>query len=303
MSLFKDITLKPMQKAAIIAFCIFICFVVGQFVAGTIAQLTEPEIFSKIKSAETPHANDINLIKILQFVSAIFTFVIPPFIIASVIGGNTLTYLNINRSPSISYYIMIPIFMLCLMPFMNIVIQLNDAIILPQSLSGLETKLREMEESSKSMMTVILSGNTNLDLLINLILIAVIPALGEELLFRGVIQKHLSEWIRNPHIAIFIAAFIFSAVHFQFYGFIPRLLLGMIFGYLVYLSGSIWPAIFAHFFNNAMAILAYHYIHKGDIPENTQNFGTQPNDYFFVIVGLIIAILIARIAVKNKNIM
>jgi membrane protease YdiL (CAAX protease family) len=127
---------------------------------------------------------------------------------------------------------------------------------LPESMQSLEQNFKAAEESSKNMVNVMISGTSISALIINILLVGLLPAVGEELLFRGVIQKHLAAMFKNQHVAIFIAAFLFSAVHFQFYGFIPRLMLGMIFGYLVYYSGSMWTAIFAHFFNNSMAVIA-----------------------------------------------
>jgi membrane protease YdiL (CAAX protease family) len=177
---------------------------------------------------------------------------------------------------------------------MNIIIIWNQSLQLPESLSGLEKSLQSMEESGLKMTEIMLAGNGFGSLLINLLLMAVIPAIGEEFLFRGVIQKHLIEWTRKPHLAIIISAIIFSAVHFQFYGFIPRVILGMIFGYLVFYSGSLWPAIFAHFFNNAMAVMAYKYAGDSLGQSEIDTFGTTSSDFYFILIGLVIAYFIGR---------
>jgi membrane protease YdiL (CAAX protease family) len=101
-------------------------------------------------------------------------------------------------------------------------------------------------------------------LLINLLMLAIIPAVGEEFIFRGCLQKIFGRWIGNYHIAIWITAIIFSGIHFQFYGFMPRMLLGALFGYLLVWSGSLWLPILAHFMNNGVAVVtAYVFQQQG----------------------------------------
>jgi membrane protease YdiL (CAAX protease family) len=115
--------------------------------------------------------------------------------------------------------------------------------------------MKQMEEDAKLLTEALLKMDNIRDLLFNLFLIAIIPAIGEEMFFRGVIQKKLKNILRNPHIAILITSFIFSAIHMQFFGFLPRFFLGIILGYLFYYSGSLWMPIIAHFINNALAVL------------------------------------------------
>ena len=112
-----------------------------------------------------------------------------------------------------------------------------------------------MEENAKLLTERFLKMDKIGDLLFNLFLIAIIPAIGEEMFFRRVIQKKLKNILRNPHIAILITSFIFSAIHMQFFGFLPRFFLGMVLGYLFYYSGNLLMPIIAHFTNNALAIL------------------------------------------------
>jgi membrane protease YdiL (CAAX protease family) len=88
-----------------------------------------------------------------------------------------------------------------------------------------------------------------------MLMLAIIPALGEELIFRACFQKVLGRWTGNYHLAIWLSAIIFSSIHFQFYGFFPRMFLGALFGYLLVWSGSIWLPILAHFLNNGMAVV------------------------------------------------
>jgi membrane protease YdiL (CAAX protease family) len=123
--------------------------------------------------------------------------------------------------------------------------------------------MKQMEDSAEEATKAFLKMDNIGDLLFNLFLIAIIPALGEEMFFRGIIQKKLKNILRNPHVAILITSFIFSAIHMQFFGFLPRFFLGVILGYLFYYSGNLWMSVIAHFANNALAVfLAYFYSEK-----------------------------------------
>jgi len=114
-----------------------------------------------------------------------------------------------------------------------------------------------MENDAAMLTNKLLSGVSWKDFMVNMLMIAIIPAVGEEFLFRGIVQKIFYEWTRRPHLAIFISAILFSTVHMQFFGFIPRMLLGVLFGYFFYWSGNIWLSVLAHFLNNAIAIILH----------------------------------------------
>jgi len=134
----------------------------------------------------------------------------------------------------------------------------NQAIELPAFLSGLEEILKPLEAQAKEMTRALLKMDNLFDLLVNLIMVGFLAGLGEELLFRGTIQKFLTEWTKNPHFAIIFTGFVFSAIHLQFYGFFPRWALGILFGYIFYWSGNIWIPIIAHALFNGSQVLVYY---------------------------------------------
>ena len=135
-----------------------------------------------------------------------------------------------------------------------------------------------------------------------MLIIALIPAFGEELLFRGLIQKGLFKSWGNIHLAIWLSAFLFSALHLQFLGFIPRFLIGGLLGYLFFWSGSIWLPILAHFVNNATAVLLSFMINKGVINKELEEIGTQAEQgpmLFICLLSLgLLLYLIKQISVK-----
>lgn len=112
--------------------------------------------------------------------------------------------------------------------------------------------------------------------MVNMLMIALIPAIGEELFFRGIIQQYLSRGLKSIHLAVIITAFIFSFFHFQFQGFIPRMGLGILFGYLMIWSRSVWLPVLAHFINNGSAVVI-EFLNKRDIiPIGYHEFGDDP---------------------------
>jgi membrane protease YdiL (CAAX protease family) len=142
--------------------------------------------------------------------------------------------------------------MIILLPFTQLVGELNQRIIFP---GGMKEWMQSQEKSAEQTVKALLSAQSLNDLLLNLFFVAVLAGVGEELLFRGLIQRILvrkyGRWT-----GIVIAAILFSAMHMQFYGFFPRFLLGVVLGILFAYSGSLWVAILAHFFYDAMLITA-----------------------------------------------
>ncbi len=177
--------------------------------------------------------------------------------------------------------------MLSALPLVNLIAHYNAQMSLPESLSSIEEWMQKTEESAKRLTEIFLRADTPAELVLNLFIIAVIPAVGEELLFRGIIQRLFSEWTRNKHAGIWISAIIFSAVHMQFYGFIPRTLLGVLFGYMLVWSGKMWVPIIAHFVNNAAAVIVYYFISKNHLSDSIETIGAEPGDWVYAFMSLI----------------
>jgi membrane protease YdiL (CAAX protease family) len=141
------------------------------------------------------------------------------------------------------------------LPMMSAFIQWNANMHLPGFLSGFETWAREKEEELKGVTAFLTRLNSPLRLAVSLLVIAVVPAISEELFFRGVIQRNLIDWFKSRHVGVFLAAAIFSAIHMQFLGFVPRFVLGLILGYLYEWSGNILVPMAAHFTQNAFQLI------------------------------------------------
>ena len=200
---------------------------------------------------------DINTLKLMQLFQSIGMFVIPPFILSYLWSEKPLRYLQIEKKTKWWNIISVLIIMVIVIPFINLLGEFNQQLVLPKMLAELEAIMKASELQTAKITEQLLNVHSIEGLLFNIFLIALLPALGEELFFRGILQRIFQEW-KGATVAIWISAFIFSAIHFQFYGFLPRLLLGAFFGYLLVWSGNLWLPILAHFINNLMAVVFYY---------------------------------------------
>jgi membrane protease YdiL (CAAX protease family) len=145
----------------------------------------------------------------------------------------------------------------------SVFIEWNSTVNFPSFLDDFERWARDLEDSAERTTEFMTNFSSAWEMVIALLVIAVLPAIGEELVFRGLIQNELFKSTKNIHVSIWFAAFLFSAIHFQFFGFVPRLFLGALFGYLYYWSGNLSLAIFAHFVNNGVSLVALYLYQKG----------------------------------------
>lgn len=213
------------------------------------------EVLSDFSRPEVIHAN-----KLLLFLQHIGLFILPPLVFAQLVSPGVGQYLYLVKPVKTIHWLWAILAMVLAMLPINLLVEWNAGLQLPEALRWLEEIIRSAEQQAELLTEALLKDVSPLALAVNLTLIAVVPAIGEELMFRGAIQRILSQWTRNHHLGIWISAFLFSAIHFQFYGFLPRMALGALFGYMFVWSGSIWLPILAHFINNATAITIHYLI-------------------------------------------
>jgi len=167
----------------------------------------------------------------------------------------------------------------------------NANLSFPDFMEGFERWAKLEEERLAKITSLITAIDSVSELILGILVIALLPAIGEELVFRGMIQQELWRGSRNIHLAIWTSAFIFSAIHVQFFGFVPRLLLGALFGYLYYWSGNLLIPMFSHFFNNAFAVVMLYLYHTGSITLNVEEEEAAPIKYVVPCIILSITLL------------
>lgn len=233
--------------------------------------------------------------KWLQFVQTILIFVLPTILVAALVGDQPFRYLSFEKKGNFSTFALVFVLALVQIPLINGLVALNEAVVLPDFLSSVEQWLKTTEEAAKILTEKLLTVTTWQGLLVNILVMAVAPALGEELLFRGLLQRIFSGKM-GKHAAVWLTAFLFSAVHFQFYGFVPRMLLGAIFGYLLLWTKNLWVPIFAHFLNNATVVIFFFLEKNNYIHFSIDNFGTGNLWWQAVASGAIALWLLKKIA-------
>ena len=245
------------MKIAALLFICLLCATISSFFAVFVGILIWDLPVDALQQYDRYGSHGIALMKFTQAFSSIGLFVLPPFIFARITGTKAIHFLKLDQRPYALLVLFSCILMFFQLPWINALGNWNDSIEWHGMLRPLYESLRTKEDAAARLIEQFLYMPSPLELLQSLVVVALIPALGEELLFRGVVQPLVSKSY-GIHAGVWITAFAFSFIHFQFFGFFPRLLLGALLGYLAVWSGSLWYAIAAHFANNAMAVLGYY---------------------------------------------
>lgn len=195
---------------------------------------------------------EINFIRYLVIMQDICFFIIPGIYLLTLMNPLDRKYLKYFSVPKPREAGLVILLAFSLIPLISFTGQLNSGMHLPEWLSEVEKWMSSKEDEANDIIKLIIISDSFLMLIMNLVIIALLPAIGEEIVFRGIFQKIFQKLFRNDHVGIWAMAFIFSAIHLQFFGFLPRFILGLGFGYLYYWSGTLWLPIIAHFVNNAI---------------------------------------------------
>ena len=213
---------------------------------------------------------------LLQATAHVFTYLLPPLLYWHYIERRNLTDFQTRRGTPVALWGLTLLAVLAFMPLNSLIIEWNQGMTLPDALSGVEQWMRSQEDQLARLTEFMTVFSTPAQFVVAMVVIGILPAIGEEVLFRGVLQRKLIEHWVNPHLAIWVAAALFSAIHMQFYGFLPRLLLGALFGYLYYWSGSLLIAIFAHFVNNGIMVLMLYLYQRKLVDYNIEDNTSVP---------------------------
>ncbi|MDX5482069.1 MAG: CPBP family intramembrane metalloprotease [Hymenobacteraceae bacterium] len=233
----------------------------GYFVASFIYSLLVNwlfgiSIFELVEIVEDPAAypNGANAMLLFQGVVQLLSFVIAPLYLLKVLGYRVGPYLSWKIQPALGLVLLSGLLIIMIMPANSVIINWNATLDFPDFMSGFEEWARQKEDELAELTRLIAQFSTVGELLIGLVVFAAIPAIGEEIVFRGIVQRQLYRWTTNMHVAIWLAAVIFGAIHVQFFGFFPRTILGALFGYLYFCTGRISVPIVAHFVNNGFTV-------------------------------------------------
>lgn len=246
-------------------------------------------------SGNNPQA--IGALKILLTAQQIGLFLTPAILLGITEGKMPHKFYGLKK-PKANTLILVLLLIACSMPIMSWINEANQKMVLPDFLKGIEEWMHKMEDEGAKTTEALLKMKSTGEFLITLLVVALVPAICEEFLFRGGLQRTFLRAIKNPHIAIWISAIIFSTIHFQFYGFFPRLFLGAAFGYIYFWTGSLWYTIFAHFLNNGFAVGMAWYFQKNNLPLNGDE--QLPVQWYGYLISAIFTIALFKF-LKDKS--
>jgi len=249
---------SPPMQLAILFMLTGVGFLVGGFVSLGIASASLHVPLEKLNNL-LQNATDANLLRLLQSISAFFTMALPSFVFARLMNRNPFGYIGFNNAISGKQ-----VFIIVGIVFTGLILsgalgQANEMIPLPKAT---EAYFENLENRYNKAILVIANMKSVKDYIISLIVIALLPAIFEEMLFRGALQPVMINLTRNPLAGILITSILFSAIHMSYYGFLPRLALGVIIGYVFYFSRNLWLSSITHFLYNAVGITQIYALSK-----------------------------------------
>ncbi len=229
-------------------------------------------------------SKDIGFIQMIVAINQLSMFIIPALITFLIVDRYQwpINY-SLHRSPNFIYVILGILTIICSVGLVAYSMEVNKMIPLP-------TWMKSMNSSAEALINSLVQDKNIFRFIINIILIGIIPGVGEELVFRGIIQTNCYKIFNNPHIAIWATAILFSAMHLQFDGFLPRMILGAILGYIFYFSKNLWVSMAAHAFNNSIALISFTFLKGSNLnfdPEDTTNA-----TWYFGLISLILVLLL-----------
>jgi membrane protease YdiL (CAAX protease family) len=252
--------------------------------------------------ANTNDVNVINAYKLLQLGNQLGLFIVPALVAAKLFGGNVFGYLKLNKLPSTKTVLATIALMLLALPAINLLGYLNSILHLPNFMSGIETWMHTKETEAEVLTKLFLKTSSVMGLLLNIFIVALMAAVGEELFFRGIIQRLLTNKYAKRAIAVWITAIIFSAIHMQFFGFFPRMLIGAVLGFLFLWTNNLWIPIIAHFTNNASAVLMSYATQQGLLTDSAEQIGATQNDYIIGVASIVITLVVLYVYKKKFDV-
>lgn len=280
---------SPVLQLGVLIFSIF----AGSILASTIAYGS----FFLICGFDANIMQYPSALRAVQLVSSLGTFLLPAFFMAQTCSTDIRSYLSIKGLPSAQSLLIATICLLLLSPTITLTGMMNMQMKLPEFLAPIENWMMSQEETMNAF-TELLIGDGSIPVLIaNLIVIALAAGVTEEFIFRGTLQRVIERITSNHHTVIWITAILFSAFHLQFYGFIPRMLLGAFLGYLLYWGKNIWIPVFVHFMNNAIAVVG---MSDAKLKENEFITGEISDEHLLpYAIGAIIALVLFYFCCKQ----
>jgi len=291
------------DKKPIIKLLFLITIFVGFMIFFSIFTIILSTIFWGLTT--TRLTENLNFLRLSSIITQVGVFGFSALFFAKLITKNAFDYLKFNKTASIKTISLSILAMVMVAPLSSLLFELCLDINFLDYFKNLETYLRANDELNNQIMQKFLNFTTISDLILNLLILALLPAICEELFFRGALQNIFGQLIKNKHIVVFLTAIIFSAIHFEFFSFLSRIALGLILGYSVLYTGSLLPSIIIHFLNNTVSVVWAYLYNTNKISTNWNETGDLKNQIWIVIITTLISIfsiiLLQKLYKKQKK--
>lgn len=287
-----DIHSRPGVKNSTGFFVLIGAIGAGMLIGGLVSMIywsASTGLDFKSMQFEMKNPKFVQQIRMLQFISTLFIFFVPALVMAYVLNKKPFRFIGFNFYFSKKQLGMVVLIMLASVPIVGALSELNEMIPIPKNLS--ET-FKRLEAEYIEQVKIISKISGFGDYIISLLIMALAPAIFEETFFRGGVQNLMERTSKSPWVAVIVTSIIFSAIHFSYYGFLPRLALGVLLGLFYQYTGSLWMSIWAHFFNNAMVVTNIYYNTLKGIPVDEAMNDGMP--IWTGLIGLVLVIFLFR---------
>ena len=264
--------------------------ILGQVLALVVAALYYDGNLMSAFADPINHPDLRDTILLSQGIAAFTGFIFVPWFYLKISEKKDLTIFFRKEGPWPLLLLAIMVAIMGLAVVISPLAEWNAGFQFPDWMSGFGRWVRETEAMGEAIVKTITNNMTPLTFIFTFLVVAIIPAFGEELVFRGLIQTELQRAVRNPHVAIWVTAILFSAFHLQFLGFVPRMKIGAFLGYLYFWSGNLWIPILGHFFNNGLQLIGLYLYQKEIIAFDVESTDAAP--WSMVAVSLLLTVLL-----------
>ncbi len=234
----------------------------------------------------------------------IVVFVLPMLLLALFLkkteGSPVAKTMWMSKAPTFKSLLLIVLVWIVALPAMNYIVEWNNNLHLPASLKDIEQYLREMEDSAQAVTSSLLSTKSWGMMIMMVVVVALLTALGEETFFRAGLLGSMHTGKVNRHVAVWTVAILFSAFHMQFYGFVPRMLLGAWFGYVMLWCGEVWTPMIGHALNNGMVVIMTFLADQHIIGENyLDKLGNE--NHWLALGSAVLTAIVIIVFMRKRN--
>lgn len=289
------------RPASISLLRIFAMLIIGfLFIGNVIALLTVSLLYegnlSEALTDPVGHPEIQTILVVAQGLAAFVGLVLIPWYYLKTFEHRSPLYF-VGAFPSIVWFSLLVLVTVALVVGISPITEWNAEVQLPSWLGAFGDFMNEMERQAKQLTDAMTSGMTPASFALIFIVVAIIPAIGEELVFRGLIQTELQRAVGNPHLGIWLTAIFFSAFHMQFFGFFPRMFIGALLGYLYFWSGNLWYPIVGHFLNNGLQLIGIYLMQLNVLDFDVESTEQAP----LPLVGISLLLLAGMLYYCRKN--